>query len=290
MPQGCSAPGAPPAPPVSAAPPAPTAASQRTARIRRLRSVWRSAGWPLRDTLEAELLAQGLLQGSVSATGHETVSLTAEGLALLARATDGHRQARDAHEALVQRVAGVLQREGRLVWTELSLRAGLAAPPAPLPAAQSVAWPAGDEGAGPARPALRWVVVRPDLFSLRPSTQEAGLMPLAHEVKAHRSDLLSDLRRPDKAAAYQALAGACWYVLGEGVGDADDVPAPYGVMVEQAGRLQAQRAPERREARLDLATWLALARATPQAPQDGAWQPMLGAPPDPLPGALPGTR
>ena len=37
--------------------------------------------------------------------------------------------------------------------------------------------------------------------------------PVVHEIKVRRADLLSDLRRADKGAAYVALASQCWYVL-----------------------------------------------------------------------------
>lgn len=283
----------------------------KPAEARRLRAVWRSAGWPVHDALEAELRTRGLLAATRSPGGHETLSLTPAGIAALAEATEGHRRARGAHEDLVDRVAELLQTEGRLVWTGLSLRAGLPAgeepaaglepasgmgsAPVPVPVSIPLAAPVpvpvspgvprlpvpGRDLAGEAPPAtarLRWVLCQPDCFSLRPSTTEAGLMPLAHEVKAHRSDLLADLRRPSKAAAYRALAGACWYVLGEGVGDADDVPPPFGVMVLVQGRLQLQRPPERQPVRLALATWLALARATPRPAQASDRQAALGAP------------
>lgn len=280
---------------------------------RRLRAVWRSAGWPCRDPLEAELLARGLLASRHDASGRETLSVTPAGVAAMAAATARHRRARGPHEALVDRVARHLQREGRIVWRGLSLRAGLEAPAAE--ALQGSALPAGrahpalDLGfPGPAHPEplhdlaagsrdagggggagghthgrseagrLRWVMAQPDLFSLRPSTVEDGLLPMAHEIKAHRSDLLADLRRPDKARAYRALAGACWYVLREGIGDDDDVPPPFGVMRERGEALEVLRPPERHPVRLGLATWLALARAVPEGPPEDPEQAALAPP------------
>ncbi|MEO7246728.1 MAG: hypothetical protein ABIX12_16465, partial [Rubrivivax sp.] len=51
----------------------------------RLRAVWRSAGWPCRDGVEAELLASGLLEQSWDDAGRATVRLSAAGVAALAR-------------------------------------------------------------------------------------------------------------------------------------------------------------------------------------------------------------
>jgi hypothetical protein len=270
------------------------------AHRRRLREVWRSAGWPCRDPLEAELLAAGWLAARRDGFGRETLEVTAAGLAVMAQATAGHRAARGGHEALVERVARELQREGRLVWRGLSLRAGLdAAAAQPLaPEAEPVAAPAGVDAAEagwlvppmPAAPRPRWVVAQPDLFSIRPSTREDGLLPLAHEIKVHRADLLSDLRRPDKGAAYRAMAGACWYVLRDGIGDAEEVPAPFGVMVARGERLEVLRPPQRAGGgSLPLATWLALARAAPEPPPEEPAQRALGAPgPDPAADAAAG--
>lgn len=260
------------------------------AHRRRLREVWRSAGWPCRDPLEAELLAAGWLAARRDADGRETLEVTPAGLVVLAQATAVHRAARDGHEALVARVARELQREGRLVWRGLGLRAGLDGSGPPVTDGPADASPPDDAGcdaaagwlepAPPAAPRRRWVMAQPDLFSIRPSTREDGLLPLAHEIKVHRSDLLADLRRPDKGAAYRAMAGACWYVLREGIGEADEIPAPFGVMVARGDRLEALRAPQRAAGggSLPLATWLALARATPEPAPDDPEQRALGAP------------
>ncbi len=121
----------------------------------------------------------------------------------------------------------------------------------------------------------RWVRCMPDLFSIRPSSREVALDPWVHEIKVQRSDLLAELRRPAKGAAYAALAGACTYVLAEGIGEPDEVPQPFGVMLMQAGRLVVVRLPARRAASIALPTWLALARSTPcglQSMDDEPWQ------------------
>ncbi|MEO7245671.1 MAG: hypothetical protein ABIX12_11055, partial [Rubrivivax sp.] len=164
------------------------------------------------------------------------------GVAALARCTRQHRAARDGHEALVDAVARTMQRAGRLAWRGLALRA-------PLP---------GEDGA------TRWVVAMPDVFSIRPSPLEDRIEPVVHEIKVRRADLLADLRRPDKGAAYRALSAQCWYVLREGIADPDEVPTAYGVLVASAGgALMLARSAPPLPRRLAIATWLALARATP---------------------------
>lgn len=65
----------------------------------RLREACRSAGWPCRDALELELLAENLQH---------------------------NRARRDAHELLVERVARETTRAGRIAWRGSSLRAKVA--------------------------------------------------------------------------------------------------------------------------------------------------------------------
>ena len=228
---------------------------------KRLRSVYRSAGWPLRDALEVELLAAGLLEARHDAAQRETLHLTSAGLALLAAALQRNRAAFHAHEQLAQQVARTLQRDGRIVWRELSLRA-------PLPA---------ELGGG-------WAMVRPDVFSVRHTTVESYLVPIAHEVKVRRADLLADLKRPAKRSAYLALAAECSYVLKAGIAEPDELPAECGVILAHPSadgtgwsRLESVRAAPRRAMQLPFAIWMALARATPIEAED-APQSALGNP------------
>ncbi|MDH5338920.1 MAG: hypothetical protein OEW22_04020, partial [Rubrivivax sp.] len=146
------------------------------AHRRRLRDIWRSAGWPCQDMLEVELLAAGLLARQQDAAGRDTLRVTDAGVAQIALAVQQHRRARDAHEALVERVAVDMQRAGRLVWRGLSLRAAVAA----------------EDGA------VAWVMAMPDVFSIRPSTVEDYVEPIVHEVKVRRADLRADLRKAAK--------------------------------------------------------------------------------------------
>jgi hypothetical protein len=214
---------------------------------RRLRALWRSAGWPCHDMVEVELLAAGLLERRLDGEGRETLRVTDAGVLALAASLQHNRRARDAHEALVGRVALEMQRAGRIVWRGLSLRA-------PLPVA-------GDGGGGSSSSSTRWAVVMPDVFSIRHTTVEDFVEPVVHEIKVRRADLLSDLRHPDKGAAYRALSSQCWYVLQAGIGSADEVPEAFGVMQFDAGSLEVLRPAPRRAMRLGVATWTALARA-----------------------------
>lgn len=221
---------------------------------RRLREVWRSAGWPCQDMVEVDLLAAGLMQRLRDAQGRETLRVTDAGLQAMVVGRDRHRQALSEHEALAQRVALEMQRAGRLAWRGLALRAPLD--------------PAEEGGS------VRWVMAVPDVFSIRHTTREDAVEAVAHEVKVRRADLLSDLRRPDKHAAYRALASQCWYVIKAGIGQADEIPDSCGVMVAHPaaggcapfGELQVLRDAPKRAHRLPLATWMALARANAEPP------------------------
>jgi len=211
---------------------------------RRLREVWRSADWPAQDIVEAELLAMGLLERLHDAAGRCTLRVTDAGIQALAESAALNRAVRSDHEALVEQVALSQVRAGRIAWRGLSLRARVVT----------------EEGEG-------WQVAMPDVFSVRHTSVAAGLQPLVHEIKVRRADLLADLRRPAKRAAYLDMAGAVVYVLAEGIGRADEVPPECGVMEMRAGVLETLRpAPARslpHEAGLPFAVWMALACATP---------------------------
>jgi hypothetical protein len=100
-----------------------------------------------------------------------------------------------------------------------------------------------------------------------------------------RADLLGDLRRVDKGAAYRALASQCWYVLADGIAQPQEIPPDYGVMLVRDDGLEVARAAPRRAARVPFPVWMSLARANAEpATEDGqAW---LGEPPeDPASGA-----
>jgi hypothetical protein len=210
--------------------------------------------------VEVELLAAGLLERRSDEAGRETLRVTEAGVKALAASLQGNRNARDPHEALVRQVALSLQREGRLVWLGLSLRAAL--PPKPPPPDNEVTDPA---------PPTRWSMAMPDVFSIRHTTREDWVEPVVHEIKVRRADLLSDLRKPDKRDAYLALSSRCWYVLAEGIGEPQEIPPEFGVLIARRGEpasLEVARSAPARAHKPGLATWMALARANTLAAPD----------------------
>lgn len=211
-------------------------------QLRRLRQMWRSAGWPCQDLVEAELLAGGLLERVRDTAGRETLRVTDAGVSAIAASLQANRGARDPHEALVARVATAMQRAGRLTWRRLSLRA---------------------------RVEEAWVMSQPDVFSIRQTTVEAYAEPVVHEIKVRRADLLSDLRQPAKGAAYLATASQCWYVLLEGIGEPEEVPAAFGVMIARDAVLEVARPAPHRPMVVPFATWMALARSPADTPAEG---------------------
>lgn len=229
---------------------------------RRLREIYRSAGWPCQDLLEIELLAAGMLQRIAGPTGHETLRVTDEGVAYLAATLHRNRSALSKHEALVEHVAGEMVRAGRITWRGLGLHAQL---------------PPESEGGQ-----ARWCMARPDVFSIRNTSVQEYVDPIVHEIKVHRSDLLGDLRRPEKRAAYLDLGGECWYVLGcdakgRPIASADEVPAECGVMLFENQRLVVARtAPRQVRQQLPFGVWMALAKASPVAGLNDDEQGLLG--------------
>ena len=214
------------------------------AHLRRLKDVWRSAGWPYQDAMEAELLVDGWLERRWDDQQRVTVHLTDKGLQAVVGTVRRNRARLSLHEQLVSRVALAQHQEGRIVWKGLALRAGISEP------------------ADAVKP-IRWVMAIPDVFSIRHTTKADFLEPVAHEVKVRRADLLSDLRQPDKARAYLEAAGQCWYVIREGIGEPDEIPQEFGVMVAGDSTLQVARAAPRRAGTLSFSTWMALAKAAP---------------------------
>lgn len=249
---------------------------------RRLREIYRSAGWPCQDMLEVELLAAGQIERLRSPEGFETLRVTDAGLQTLARVFATNRAARSPHEALVEQVAQAMGRAGRLAWRGLMLRARV---PLALFGVEEVAAPdtpaliAGEpDTAYDTGPDHAWVMACPDVFSIRRSTVEAYLEPVVHEIKVSRADLLGDLKKPAKRAAYLDMASACWYVLGNDakgrpIGGPDDVPPECGVMQVQGGQLVvAREAPRRAIERLPLQVWMTLAQAGPVLRDDEVLQ------------------
>ena len=220
---------------------------------KRLREVYRLAGWPYQDVLEVDLLAAGLLERVITDSGHPMVRLTDAGVQHLASVTQGNRQARSAHETLVDQVVQSLLREGQIAWTGLSLRAKVA---------------------GTDTDDSKWKMCQPDVFSIRNSSRQDYLEPVVHEIKVNRADLLGDLKRPEKRKAYLQMGGQCWYVLGcdrngHPIAKPNEIPIECGVMVFQNNQFEVTRmAPKRTVSELPFAVWMALSKATPRPGSD----------------------
>ncbi|MBV8033634.1 hypothetical protein [Roseateles sp.] len=221
-------------------------------QLQRLRLLWRSAGWPSQDLVEVELLAAGWVERLQEADGRERLRVTDAGIAHIAASLSRNRAARDSHETLVERVAVEMQRAGRIAWRGLALRAGLP----------------GEDGR------MQWVNAMPDVYSIRHSTVEDYLEPAIHEIKVSRADLLGELRKPAKSAAYRALCGQCWFVIKAGIAQPEEIPPEYGVLIGHESHLELARPAPRRACKPDFATWMALARATPLTPPDDPQSPL----------------
>ena len=118
------------------------------------------------------------------------------------------------------------------------------------------------------------------VFSIRNTSVEAYLQPVVHEVKVRRADLLGDLRKPAKRAAYLDMASECWYVLGRdgrgrSIADPSEIPLECGVMLHNGSRLEVVRPAPRRAMVLPFGIWLALAKATPSRVPDDETQGLL---------------
>ena len=200
----------------------------------RLRAIYRSAGWPCLDPIEIELLAAGLLERVQPERGAEYLRVTDAGIQRLAHALGNNRTARDRHEQLVQRVAEEQVRQGRIAFQGLTLLG---------------------------KPGETWLHLRPDVFSIRNTTREDRVEPVVHEIKVSRADLLGDIKKPEKRAAYLAVSAECYYVLAEGIGTADDVPPECGVIIATATALERVRAALARPMTVSFSTWMALAKA-----------------------------
>lgn len=186
-------------------------------------------------------------------SGHDKVRVTANGIAYLAQIIQKNRQNRSAHELLVDRVAQTMVRDGRIVWTNLSLRAKLPSEP---------------------ETANRWKICKPDVFSIRHTSVANYLEPIVHEIKVSRADLLGNLKSKDKRDSYLDVGGQCWYLLGcdskgRPIGQEDDVPPECRVMIAEPDRLNVARNAAKRSSReMPFAIWMALAKATPVSSGD----------------------
>lgn len=223
--------------------------------LKRLRDYWRSAGWPVRDNLEIDLLVGGLVELHRDALGSETIRVTASGITALGSQLARNRAALDAHEALVRQVAAQLQRDGWMTFTGRSFKV---------------------------KPEERWITVRPDVFALPRTLDERRIRPRVYEIKVSRADLKSDLRNAAKRLGYELLSQQLWYVLPAAIAkpaDLDAIPETCGVLLSDGSQLREQRrAPLRAEINLRPIHWLQLLASCRDAEAAEPAQRLLGEP------------
>jgi hypothetical protein len=280
--------------------------------LSRLMKIWRSAGWPSRDPIDIDLLAAGWVSLVGDHPAQECLRLTDAGIALLAQSRHDNRRAASAHDRLALRMADLLMDSGRLVWRELSLRAQIeldaakdaapdAASPLPVPdttvyqrfMASEGLWAEEEAKAERAakaaptpKPQLQWRLSRPDLFSVRRTSNPAYLQPLVHEVKVSRADLFSDLRHKAKRASYQWLCSECHYVFPAGLAEPRELPEELGVWVIHGdidtGQLEMLRPARHNPCSIPFDVWMSLAKASPvQRPLERTQAELANADADP---------
>ncbi|TDP84776.1 hypothetical protein EV672_103350 [Aquabacterium commune] len=254
------------------------------AHLTRLMKIWRSAGWPSRDPIDIDVLAAGWVSLVGDHPAQECLRLTDAGIAVLAQSRQAQRRAESDHDKLALRMADLLMASGRLVWRELSLRAKVEADapaheskPAAIPGELSTLWAdvpleadSNDCEIGEAPEAFqahRWRMARPDLFSVRRTSNPAYLQSMVHEVKVSRADLLSDLRHAAKRASYQWLCSECHYVFPHGLAEPQELPEELGVWVIHGdidtGQLEMLRPARHAPCTIPFYVWMTMANASP---------------------------
>ncbi len=199
-------------------------------------------------------------------------------------------------------MARQLAQSGRIVWRELSLRTQVSAEP---PSVSDVAggtsealWvDAGEDTADAAalNPPSQWLwrIARPDVFSLRNTSVQSYLLPMVHEVKVSRADLLSDLRHANKRESYQWLSCETYYVFPAQVAEVHEIPEEFGVWIlngsVEDGALELARPARHSPCTLPFAVWMALAKSTPEQFDSDPAQAHLGGPAGDVPGDVPGA-
>ena len=74
--------------------------------------------------------------------------------------------------------------------------------------------------------------IRPDVFSMAATYDEARINPCVDEVKVSRSDFLADVAKAEKREGYRRIAEVVYYAAPAGMIDVSEVPAGCGLLVE----------------------------------------------------------
>lgn len=202
--------------------------------LKRLKIYYRSAGWPVKDNLEIDLIVAGLAERRIDPSGHEAIYVTDAGIQALAGLLSTNRAAFDAHEALVAKVVEYLQQRGWITFTGRSFKV---------------------------KPEEKWITVRPDVFALPKTLDERRIVPCVYEVKVSRADLRSELRKGTKRLGYEAISRRMYYVMPEEIANEAllaEIPASCGVLLQREGSLFEHRLANERNVELRPIHWLQL--------------------------------
>jgi hypothetical protein len=187
----------------------------------RLGFYWRSgknAGVRL-DAIDLDLAAAGLVSRRVT-LGLTQYMVTALGEVELGREKVRNAARRAPHQELGARCAQWLRAQGRITWEDIEF----------VVREDDVSSLAETFGMAGGRTLM--AVVRPDVFSLEPTTNLANIRPVVHEVKVTRSDALADFRNPEKRLAYGCLAEEVYFVTPAHLLTVDEIPAGCGLIWE----------------------------------------------------------
>lgn len=189
--------------------------------IKRLRFYWqnRGRGGSNHDGIDLDLEAAGLI--TPNRIGYDATPAGVQALSDDKALTIAKRS---PHNTLASRVAAHLRAAGRVTWENIEFII---------------------EGHPQA--------VRPDVYSLACTKNEARLVPTVHEVKVSRSDFLADLANPDKRGGYLKIAARLVYVAPQGIIDPAEVPDGCG-LIEEVGEGRFCVAKRAKSRKVDLPT------------------------------------
>ena len=205
--------------------------------FRRLRHYWQGKGQSVggasrTDAIDLDLSAAGLIERR-NVIGCVYFTTTPAGERELHAEKQREIERRIPHHMLASRLALHLQTKGRITWENLELR---------------VNFDAGNQQ-----------LIRPDVFSLSATYNEKDLAPFVHEVKTSRADLLSDVAKPAKRAAYSVVAESVFYVAPVGLIDPSEIPDECGLVVEHAqGEFEQIKRAKKRVVQLTPSTYMNL--------------------------------
>lgn len=207
----------------------------------RLRFYWRSgknAGVRL-DAIDLDLAAAGLVTRQVT-LGLTQYLISPLGEIELRKEKSRNAARRAPHEELGGRCAQWLRSQGRMTWENIEFmvrESDIGSLAAEFRSSDVLSLAA---------------VVRPDVFSLEPTTNLANIRPLVHEVKVSRADALADFRNPEKRLAYACIAEEVYFVTPAGLIQPDEVPSGCGLVWEaELGAFEFVKNVKRRRMVLD---------------------------------------